>query len=131
MLHRTNSAAELDRILGRSQDRLDRLAIAAFARKSAIEINNVQPLESLVLEGFRLRTRVFVVDGRTGHFAEFQSDALALLEVDGGKKDHRIKRLPRLQNALSSTSSGSRARPDIRGNGSSPARSGSSRTRSR
>ena len=49
----------------------------------------MQPLEALRLEGLRLRGRVGIVDGRRGHVAELQAHALAVLEVDGGKQDHR------------------------------------------
>ena len=56
------------------------------AREGAVEIDDMQPLEALLLEGPRLRGGVVVVDGRLLHVAELQADALAVLEVDGGKR---------------------------------------------
>ena len=50
MLKRADAAAELDRVLRRLQDRLDGRAVAALAGKGAVEIDDVQPVEALVLE---------------------------------------------------------------------------------
>ena len=48
----------------------------------------MQPLEALGFKGFCLRARVVVEDGCLVHVAEFQAHALAILQIDGGKKDH-------------------------------------------
>ena len=50
----------------------------------------MQPLEALILEGFRLGAGVGIVDGRLLHVAELEAHALAVLQVDGGKEDHRV-----------------------------------------
>ena len=62
--------------------------LTALAGKGAVEIDHMQPLEALVLEGLGLRGRVVIVDGRLVHVAELEAHALAVLEVDGGKQDH-------------------------------------------
>ena len=48
----------------------------------------MQPLEALILEGFRLGGRVGIVDGGLVHVAELEANALAVFQVDGGKEDH-------------------------------------------
>jgi hypothetical protein len=85
MIERANTAAELHRVLRRGQDRIDSRAIDACPRKGAVEVNDVQPFETLVLEGFRLRAGVWIVDGGLLHIAKLEANALAVLEVDGGK----------------------------------------------
>ncbi len=63
--------------------RIDRLA-----GKGAVEVDHVQIFEALALERQRLRGRIGVEHGRTRHVALLQPDAFAVLQVDGGKKDH-------------------------------------------
>ena len=64
MRQRADAAAELHRVLRRLEDRLDRRAVDALAREGAVEVDDVQPFETLILEGLRLRRRIGVVDGR-------------------------------------------------------------------
>ena len=88
MLERADAAAELDRIFRRLQDRIDGSTVDGLAGKGAVEIDHVQPFETLVLEGLGLGAGVGIVDGRLLHVAELEAHALAVFEVDGGKKDH-------------------------------------------
>ena len=83
-----DTAAELDSQIDRGADRPDRCAVHRAAGKGAVEVDDVQPLEPLVLEGLGLRRRVVIVDGRGGHIAVLEPHAFAVLEVDGGKQDH-------------------------------------------
>ena len=88
MGERADATAELDRVLRRLEDRLDGRTVDALAGEGAVEVNHMQPFEALVFEGFRLRAGIVVVDGRLVHVAELEAHALAILEVDGGEKDH-------------------------------------------
>src|SRR5690606_20763596 len=74
----------------RLEDGVDGGAIDALAGKGAIQVDHVQPLEPLVLEGLRLGGGVRIVDGGLFHVAELEAHALAVLEVDGGKEDHVV-----------------------------------------
>jgi hypothetical protein len=85
---RTDAATELDRVLRRLEDRFDGSAVDALAGEGAVEVDHVQPLETLVLEGLSLGAGIIVVDGGLVHVAELETNALAILEVDGGEKDH-------------------------------------------
>jgi hypothetical protein len=58
------------------------------ALKGAVKIDHVQILETLRGKGLRLRRRIEVEHGRAGHIALFEANALAVLQVDGGKQDH-------------------------------------------
>ena len=73
---RADAAAELHRVPRRLQDRLDRRAIDRTAGEGAVEIDHMQPFETLVLEGLGLRGRVGVVDRRLVHVAELEANAL-------------------------------------------------------
>src|SRR5690606_30080257 len=77
----------LPRLAGRREDRLDRGAVYRPAGKSAVQIDHVQPFETLLLEGARLGSGIRIVDGRTFHVAQREAHALAVLEVDGGEED--------------------------------------------
>ena len=50
----------------------------------------MQPAEALVGEGARLRPRIGVEGGRLRHVAFLEAHAMTVLQVDGGKKDHRL-----------------------------------------
>ena len=84
MGERADAASELNGVLRRLQDRIDRRAIDAFAGEGAVQIDHVQPVEALIFESLGLRGRVGVIDRRLLHIAELQANALAVLEVDGG-----------------------------------------------
>lgn len=88
MIERADAAAELDRVLRRLEDCLDGRTVDALAGKGAVEIDDMQPFEALVLEGFRLGGGIVVVDGRLVHITKLEAHALAVLEVDGRKEDH-------------------------------------------
>src|SRR6185437_564054 len=83
----TNAAAKLRRNFDRLQNGLDRCSVNGLAGKSPVEIDDVQVLEALPLEGERLRRRIVVEHGRRVHFAELEAHALAVFKVDGWKKD--------------------------------------------
>ena len=69
------------------EDCLHRGVVDRLACEGAVQVDDVQVLKSLLLEGARLRRRVVVEHGRGLHLAELQAHALAVLEVDGGKED--------------------------------------------
>ncbi len=48
----------------------------------------MQILKALLGEGARLRRRIEVEHGRARHVALFEAHALAVLQVDSGKKNH-------------------------------------------
>ena len=72
------------------EDALDRRDVHRLAGERAVEIDHVQMLEALRLEGMRLRRRIAVEDGGARHVALLQAHAEAVLEVDGGKQDHGV-----------------------------------------
>lgn len=92
MIERANAAAELHRIVSCLEDRFDGIAIGRMSREGAVEIDHMQPFETLIFEGSRLGGRIGVVDRRLLHVAELQADALAAFQVDRGKKDHVVLR---------------------------------------
>ena len=49
-----DATAKLDQIVGCLEDRLDRCTIDRLAFECAVEIDDMQPLEPLILEGFSL-----------------------------------------------------------------------------
>ena len=86
MGERANAAAELYRVLRRGDNRVDRRPVDRMAFKRAVQVNDMQPFETLVLESLRLGGRIGVVDGRPGHVALDEAHALAVLQVYGGKR---------------------------------------------
>lgn len=55
MIERADAAAKLHRIFRGFQNGVDGLAIDGLTGEGTVEINDVQPLETLILKGFRLR----------------------------------------------------------------------------
>ena len=88
MGQRADAAAELDRVLRRLEDRLDRSAVDRLAFEGAVEVNHVQPFETLLLEGAGLGCRILIVDRCRVHFAQLEPHALAVFEINRGKQDH-------------------------------------------
>ncbi len=86
--HVADAAAELDREGGRRADRLDGRCIHRLAGEGAVEIDDVEIVEALRLEGLRLRCGVVGVDGGLCHVALAKAHAAAFLEVDRGKEPH-------------------------------------------
>ena len=84
MVEGADAASKLHRVLRRLEDGVHRVAVAAFTGEGAVEVDHMQPLEALVLEGARLRARIVAEDGGLVHVAELQAHALSGLEVDGG-----------------------------------------------
>ena len=84
----TNPAAELHRHGDRLEHRLHRERIHRLAGKGAVEIDHVQIFEPLRGEARRLRRGIEVEHGRARHVTLFKAHALAVLQVDGGEKDH-------------------------------------------
>ena len=64
------------------------LVIHRPAHKRAVEIDHMQPLEALLLEGACLRRRILIEHRRLVHLASAQADALTVFQVDGGEQDH-------------------------------------------
>jgi hypothetical protein len=62
--------------------------IHRLAGKGAVEIDKVQIFESLLRERVRLRRRVAIEHRRARHVALLQAHGIAVLEIDGRKKDH-------------------------------------------
>src|SRR5205814_9739963 len=58
------------------------------AGKGTVEIDDVQPRETLGREGARLRGRIVVEDSGLRHLAAFQAHAASVLQIDGGVEDH-------------------------------------------
>ncbi len=83
-----DAAAELDRDPHRLENPLDRRRVHRLAGKGAVEIDDVEILEALALEGMRLRRGIAVKHRGARHVALLEPHADAVLEVDGGKKDH-------------------------------------------
>ena len=88
--HVADAAAELHGNGDGIEDRVDRVAVHRRAGEGAVEIDEVQVGEALLLEGARLRRRIVVEDGGGFHVAQLQAHALAVFQVDGGKEDHRV-----------------------------------------
>ena len=88
LFHAADAPAELHRKAHALEDRLHRRAVHGLAREGAVEIDDMQGLEALRLEARSLRGGVIVEDGCLRHVALLQANALAVLEVDGGVKDH-------------------------------------------
>ena len=83
-----DAAAQLD-VAGKSLDnRLDRLAIAALARETAVKIDHVEVLRACLGKDHRLRRRIVAVNGRAVHVAFGQPYDFAAFEVDCGEDDH-------------------------------------------
>ena len=75
-------------IVDRFEDALDRRRIDRLAGKGAVEIDDMQILEALGLEGLRLRRRIAVKHGGARHVALLEAHAHAVLQIDGRKQDH-------------------------------------------
>ena len=75
-------------MVDRFDDCLDRGHIDRLAGKGAVEVDDMEILETLGLEGVRLRRRIAVKHGRARHVALLEPHADAVLQVDGGEEDH-------------------------------------------
>jgi hypothetical protein len=71
-----------------AQDRLDGGGVHRLAGEGAVQVDEVQPFAPGGLELQRLRGGVVAEDGGRVHLAAQKPDALAVLQVDGGVKDH-------------------------------------------
>ena len=90
-LHVADAAAELRRDGDGFEDGVDRIAVHRLAGEGAVEVDDVQVVEALVLKRARLRGRVVVEHGGGVHLAELEAHALAVFEVDGREEDHGVK----------------------------------------
>ena len=70
----------------RLEDGIDRVVVHRLAREGAVEVDDVQVLETLLLEGARLGGRVVVEDRRLVHVAELEAHALPSLRSMAGKR---------------------------------------------
>ena len=86
--HIADAAAELHRNAHRFEDAIDSRGVHRFAGKRAVEIDNVQILKALLLEGARLHSRIAMEDGRARHVALLKAHGEAFLEIDRGKENH-------------------------------------------
>ena len=86
--HVADAAAELDRDRNGAEDRLDARPVDGPAFGGAVQIDDMQPAETLGLEARRLVGRIVVEDGFLREVALEQPDAAAVLEVDGRIQDH-------------------------------------------
>src|SRR6185295_5474990 len=78
----------LHRNLDGFQNGADHARIHGLARKSAVEIDNMQPFEAERFEGARLPYRVAIEYRRASHVAAFEPHRFAVLEIDGRKENH-------------------------------------------
>ena len=83
-----DTAAELYRHGDRLEHRLDGQRIDRLAGKGAVEIDHMQIFEALRGEAPRLRRGIEVEHRGARHVALFQTHALAVLQIDGGKENH-------------------------------------------
>ena len=83
-----DAAAELHRDFHRGENALDRRGIHRLAGKGAVEIDDVQIFEALLLEGARLRRRIAVEHRRARHVALLQAHRFAVFQIDGRKQNH-------------------------------------------
>ena len=83
-----NAAAELQRNFDRRENALHRRRIHRPAGKGAVEIDDVEIVEALGGKPARLLGRIAMKHGRARHVALLEADREAVLEIDGGKKDH-------------------------------------------
>src|SRR4029079_16334260 len=74
--------------LDRAENSFDRLRIHRLAGKCAVEIDDMEMLETLRLERRRLRCGVAMKYGRARHVALFEPHGFAVLQVDGRKENH-------------------------------------------
>jgi hypothetical protein len=81
-----DAAAQLHRVLRRLEDGLDGRAVDALAGKGAVEVDDVQPLEALVLEGLRLCGRIVIVDGGLAMSPSFRRTHWPSFKIDGGER---------------------------------------------
>ena len=79
---------ELDAI----EDRLDRFGVAGPPGEGAVEVDEMEVFETLLLEPRRLRGRVRVEHGGGAHLAMDEANAFAVLEVDRREQDHGCHR---------------------------------------
>src|SRR4029078_7726696 len=86
----THGAAKLDRNMNGVQEALLGLLIHRLALEGAVEIDDMQPFESLALEKKRLHRRISVEHRCALHLALTKTHASAVFQIDSGKQDHRF-----------------------------------------
>ncbi len=89
--HVADAATELDRQVGRVEDRLDGAAVFGTPGEGAVQVDDVQPGEAGGGEAAGLRRRIAVEGGGARHVALLEAHALPVLQVDGREKDHRAR----------------------------------------
>ena len=88
VLDGADAAAQLRRHFDRLQDLLNGGLVDGVAFDRAVEIDQVQPFATGVGEDLGLGGRAFVENRGARHVSAQQADALAVLQIDGGKKNH-------------------------------------------
>ncbi len=83
-----DATAELHGHGDRLEHRLDRGCVHRLSGEGAVEIDNVEIFEALCGKAFGLCGGIEVEHGRARHVALLEPDALAVLQVDRGEKDH-------------------------------------------
>ena len=86
--HGADAAAQLHGDIKGRQNAGHGGGVHRLSFEGAIKINQVNPFTAGVPERLRLRRRVVGKHRRLVHVALIQAHAIAVLEVDGGKKDH-------------------------------------------
>ena len=84
-----DAAAELDGDVDVLDDVAHGAGVGGHAFDRAIQIDDVQPFETMLGPGFGLGDGVAVVNRVLVHVALIEADAFAVFEVDGWKNDHR------------------------------------------
>ena len=70
-------------------DRTHRIAVDAFAREGAVEVDDVQMRRAGLGEQHRLMRGIVAIDGRAVHIAFRQTHHLPLFQVDRREDDQR------------------------------------------
>lgn len=86
--HVADAATQLRGHVAGFQNRLDRGGVDRLTCKSAVQIDQMQPLAPGLDKGAGLRGGVFVEHGGLVHFTTQQAHGIAVFEVDGGVEDH-------------------------------------------
>src|SRR4029078_13740093 len=88
----THGAAKLDRNMNGVQEALLGLLIHRLALEGAVEIDDMQPFESLALEKQRLHRRISVEHRCALHLALTKTHASAVFQIDSRKQDPGLHR---------------------------------------
>ena len=74
--------------VNRRADGFDRLGIGRAAIEGAVQIDAMQPFETLIRKFARLRSGIGIEHRRLIHQPALEPHALAVFQIDGRKQDH-------------------------------------------